>query len=227
MAAQPVRQPRQPGDPLPPDRPGDLGADRGQDHRVRLRHRHRRHHQRRGALPQGAQARRARSSARTPRAASCSGGAPHSWKVEGIGEDFVPKTFNGQLVDEWIRIGDAESFHFARQLSRREGILAGGSSGTNVAAALKYARRCTADDLIVTLVCDTGRNYLSKFYDDAWLTANNLTETDQPAQSIKDLLVLRGPRNLVHIHPDATVADAIGLMQTSGISQLPVLQDGR
>ena len=162
-----------------------------------------------------------------PEGSVLSGGAPHSWKVEGIGEDFVPKTFNGQLVDDWIRIGDAESFHFARQLSRREGILAGGSSGTNVAAALKYARRCTAEDLIVTLICDTGRNYLSKFYDEAWLVANNLTETDQPAQSIKDLLVLRGPRTLVHISPDATVFDAIVLMQTSGISQLPVLQDGR
>src|SRR5215210_4079783 len=92
-----------------------------------------------------------------------SGGSPKPWKVEGIGEDFVPRTFNSQLVDEWVRIGDAESFHVARQLARREGILAGGSSGTNVAAALRYARRLTKDDLIVALVCDTGRNYLSKF----------------------------------------------------------------
>ena len=68
-----------------------------------------------------------------------SGGSPRPWKVEGIGEDFVPKTFNSQLVDEWVRISDAESFHTARELSRREGILAGGSSGTNLAAALRYA----------------------------------------------------------------------------------------
>src|SRR5437764_10675559 len=88
-----------------------------------------------------------------PEGSVLSGDAPHPWKVEGIGEDFVPKTFNGQMVDEWIRVGDAESFHTARQLSRREGILAGGSSGTNVAAALRYARRLTRSDLVVALVC--------------------------------------------------------------------------
>ena len=72
-----------------------------------------------------------------PEGSVLSGGAPRPWKVEGIGEDFVPRTFNSQLVDEWIRVGDAESFHVARDLARREGILAGGSSGTNVAAALR------------------------------------------------------------------------------------------
>lgn len=162
-----------------------------------------------------------------PEGSVLSGGTPGSWKVEGIGEDFVPRTFNSQLVDDWIRVSDAESFRVARQLSRREGILAGGSSGTNVAAALRYAQRCTKDDLIVALVCDTGRNYLSKFYDDAWMAANNFLESDQPVQSIKDLINLRGSRTLVTIHPEASVANAIELMQTSGISQLPVLQDGR
>ncbi len=84
-----------------------------------------------------------RSSAPTRKAASCPAGRRKPWKVEGIGEDFVPKTFNSQLVDDWVRVSDAESFHIARQLARREGILAGGSSGTNVAAALRYARRLT------------------------------------------------------------------------------------
>jgi cystathionine beta-synthase len=162
-----------------------------------------------------------------PEGSVLSGGSPRPWKVEGIGEDFVPKTFNSQLVDEWVRVGDAESFRVARQLARREGILAGGSTGTNLAAALRYARRCTRDDLVVTLVCDTGRNYLSKFYDDAWLAANNLAEVERPAGSLGDLLKKRGPRQLVTISPEATVADAIDLMQSSGISQLPVLQDGK
>jgi cystathionine beta-synthase len=157
-----------------------------------------------------------------------SGGAPKPWKVEGIGEDFVPRTFNSQVVDDWVRVGDAESFHYARQLSRREGILAGGSSGTNVAAALRYARRLTGDaHLVVALVCDTGRNYLSKFFDDAWLAANNLLSDAQPAQSVGDLLQTRGPRNMVTITPDATIAAAIDLLQATGISQLPVLQDGK
>src|SRR5216684_4737871 len=119
-----------------------------------------------------------------PEGSVLSGGTPKSWKVEGIGEDFVPKTFNSQLVDEWIRIGDTEAFHIARALARREGILAGGSSGTSVAAALRYARRLTAHDLVVALVADTGRNYLSKFYDDAWLSANHLLAHEQVAHAL-------------------------------------------
>jgi len=162
-----------------------------------------------------------------PEGSVLSGGSPKPWKVEGIGEDFVPKTFNSQLVDEWVRVGDAESFHVARQLARREGILAGGSSGTNLAAALRYARRCTRDDLVVTLVCDTGRNYLSKFYDDAWLAENQLQEVERPSGSLADLLKHRGARKLVSIAPEASVAEAIELMEATGISQLPVLKDGQ
>src|SRR6516164_5447206 len=109
-----------------------------------------------------------------PEGSVLSGGTPHPWKVEGIGEDFVPKTLNGQMVDEWVRVSDAESFHTARSLARREGLLVGGSSGTSVAAALRYARRLPAGSLVVGLVCDTGRNYLSKYFDDQWLADNNL-----------------------------------------------------
>src|SRR5216684_1711378 len=123
-----------------------------------------------------------------PEGSVLSGGVPRPWKVEGIGEDFVPRTFNSQLVDEWIRVSDAESFHVARTLARREGMLLGGSSGTNVAAALRYARRLTADHLVVALGCDTGRNYLSKFFDDAWLAENKLEWDVQPVHSIGDLL---------------------------------------
>jgi cystathionine beta-synthase len=162
-----------------------------------------------------------------PEGSVLSGDKPRPWKVEGIGEDFVPKTFNSQVVDEWLRVGDAESFHTARALARREGILAGGSSGTNVAAALRYAQRLTEEHLVVALVPDTGRNYLSKFFDDEWLKANNLVLNVQPAHSVGDLIRLRGPRHMVTIDPKATVADAIGLMQKTGISQLPVLQDGK
>jgi cystathionine beta-synthase len=162
-----------------------------------------------------------------PEGSVLSGGTPRPWKVEGIGEDFVPRTFNSQLVDEWIRVGDAESFHVARALARREGLLLGGSSGTNVAAALRYARRLTADHLVVALGCDTGRNYLSKFFDDAWLAENKLEWDAQPVHSVGDLLKTRGPRQLVTITPDATAAAAIDLLQATGISQLPVLQDGK
>lgn len=163
-----------------------------------------------------------------PEGSVLSGDKPRPWKVEGIGEDFVPKTLNSQLVDEWIRVSDAESFHTARALARREGILAGGSAGTNVAAALRYARRLTAEQLVVTVICDTGRNYLSKFYDDDWLAENKLLlgETRAP-HSVGDLLHKRGPRQLVTITPEASAAQAIELLEKTGISQLPVLQDGK
>src|SRR5207253_11260018 len=122
-----------------------------------------------------------------PEGSVLSGGSPHSWKVEGIGEDFVPKTFNGQLVDDWIRVSDAESFHIARELARREGMLVGGSTGTAVAAALRYARRLTgSDQLVVALAADTGRNYLSKLFDDKWLAENKLAWDEQPPHSLGD-----------------------------------------
>src|SRR4029079_143162 len=132
-----------------------------------------------------------------PEGSVLSGGSPKPWKVEGIGEDFVPKTFNGQMVDEWIRIGDAEAFHVGRQLARREGILVGGSSGTAVAAALRYARRLGPDHLVVALCADTGRNYLSKMFNDEWLGETHLLSHPQLAHSIGQLLKTRPPRQLV------------------------------
>ncbi len=162
-----------------------------------------------------------------PEGSVLSGDAPKPWKVEGIGEDFVPKTLNGQVVDEWIRIGDAESFHTARALARREGLLVGGSSGTAVAAALRYARRLTKKDVVVALCPDTGRNYMSKFYDDEWLAANQLLRGEPNVQTVGDLLKARGVRTLVTDSPEATAAEASELLQARGISQLPVLRDGR
>jgi cystathionine beta-synthase len=162
-----------------------------------------------------------------PEGSVLSGDSPRPWKVEGIGEDFMPKTLNGQVIDEWVRIGDAESFHTARALARREGILVGGSSGTAVAAALRYARRLGPDDLIVALCPDTGRNYLSKFFDDRWLAENQLAYDTPPPQTVGDLLQTRGPRPLVTVEPEATVASAVDLLRSVGISQLPVLRNGQ
>src|SRR6516164_9054679 len=162
-----------------------------------------------------------------PEGSVLSGGSGKAWKVEGIGEDFVPKTFNSQLVDDWVRVSDAESFHAAREMARREGILVGGSTGTALAAGLRYARRLTKDDLMVILCPDTGRNYLSKFYDDAWLAENHLLWNEQPRQTVGDLVRTRRPRPLQAIGPEASVDAAISLMQSTGISQLPVLQDGK
>jgi cystathionine beta-synthase len=162
-----------------------------------------------------------------PEGSVLSGDTPHPWKVEGIGEDFVPKTFNSQLVDEWIRVSDAESFHTARALAKREGIMVGGSSGTAMAAALRYARRLTGDHLVVALCADTGRNYMSKLFDEDWLAANKLLTKIETPHSLGDLLKTRGPRQLVTVTPKTTVAAAIDLLQATGISQLPVLQEGK
>jgi cystathionine beta-synthase len=97
-----------------------------------------------------------------------------------------------------------------------------------VAAALRYARRLTGgDNLVVALAADTGRNYLSKFFDERWLTENHLAWDERPPHSLGDLIHTRGPRQLVTIAPEATAEDAIQLMQSAGISQLPVLQSGR
>src|SRR5437588_5051211 len=142
-----------------------------------------------------------------PEGSVLSGDKPRPWKVEGIGEDFVPKTFNSQLVDEWIRVSDAESFHAARSLARREGLLLGGSSGTAVAAALRFAQRLTAEHLVVALCADTGRNYLSKFFDDSWLAENKLTTATDIPHSIGDLLKYRCARQLVTNSPKNTLSE--------------------
>ncbi len=94
---------------------------------------------------------------------------PHPYKVEGIGEDFMPETMDLSTVDEVVRVTDEESFRMARRLAREEGILVGGSGGSAVVAALKVAERLDSDKLVVTLIPDTGRNYLSKLFSDKWL----------------------------------------------------------
>ena len=161
-----------------------------------------------------------------PEGSVLSGDSPKPWKVEGIGEDYVPKTFNSQMVDDWVRVSDAESFHYARQMARLEGILVGGSCGTALAAGLRYARRLGKDDLMVVICPDTGRNYMSKMYDDRWLAANGLQWVPSTPQTVGDLLTKRGLRPVLTLTPDSTAADAINMLQTAGISQLPVLEHG-
>jgi cystathionine beta-synthase len=157
-----------------------------------------------------------------------SGGAPGSWKVEGIGEDFVPSTLNAQVIDEWIRISDAESFLTARKVAREEGILLGGSSGTCLSAAFRYAQRCTGSDLIVAHCPDTGRNYLSKMYDDLWMARNGFTEVPPEETTAGDLLSSLGREGkLIYLLPDDSLQRAAETLRQNGISQLPVVENGR
>ena len=164
-----------------------------------------------------------------PEGSILSGDAPRSYKVEGIGEDFIPKTFNRQVVDEMVRVSDKESFNTARRLAREEGILAGGSAGTAVAAALKYARRLTQPKNIVVLLPDTGRNYISKVYSDEWMQKNGFWEgrTHKPVAIGAILKAKMQFPSMISVSPRDKLSRAISLMQAYNISQLPVLEDGR
>ncbi len=115
-----------------------------------------------------------------PAGSILSGDEPGSWIVEGIGEDFFPDTFDASLVDEWVRVSDEQSFAAARRLSREEGILAGGSAGTALHAAIKTAGRMPRGSVVVVLLPDTGRNYLSKFHSDEWLRENGFASLVEP-----------------------------------------------
>jgi cystathionine beta-synthase len=114
-----------------------------------------------------------------PEGSILSGGTPGSWQVEGIGEDFFPDTFDASLVDDWVRVSDAESFAMARRLAREEGILAGGSSGTALHAAVVTAGRMRSGTTVVVLLPDTGRNYLTKLHSDEWMTQQGYTTADR------------------------------------------------
>lgn len=164
-----------------------------------------------------------------PEGSILSGDSPRSYKVEGIGEDFIPKTFNRQIVDEMIRVSDKGSFNTARRLARLEGILAGGSSGTALAAALKYAQRLPRPKNIVVLLPDTGRNYLTKIFSDRWMQENGFWEdrTQQPL-SVGDILRAKTDLPpLIFVRPQDKVGRAIQLMQLFNISQMPVLDEDR
>jgi cystathionine beta-synthase len=164
-----------------------------------------------------------------PEGSILSGDAPHAYKVEGIGEDFIPKTFNRQIVDEMVRVSDKESFNTARRLAREEGILAGGSSGTALAAALKYAQRLTEPREIVVLLPDTGRNYISKIFSDEWMQQNGFWQ-DRVTRPVKIAEVLNQKKvlpSLISVQPQDKLRAAIQLFQQHNISQLPVIENQR
>ncbi len=164
-----------------------------------------------------------------PEGSILSGDSPKSYKVEGIGEDFIPKTFNRQIVDEMIRVSDKESFNAARRLAREEGILAGGSAGTAFAAAVKYAKRLDIPKFIVAILPDTGRNYLSKIFSDPWMQENGFWEgrENRPVK-LKDIFASkRNLPSLISVSSQDKLASAVKLMHRFNISQLPVIDGGK
>ena len=149
---------------------------------------------------------------------------PKIYKVEGIGEDFLPSTIDLGLVDRIEVVDDKEAFLTARRVTREEGILIGGSGGAAVAAALRVAEE--VDDpaaLIVVLLPDTGRNYLSKIYDEEWMRANGFLE-QFPTHAVGEVVVQRHLPSFIGVQARDTVRSAIDTMQRYGISQLPVVE---
>ncbi|MCL5072442.1 MAG: cystathionine beta-synthase [Actinobacteria bacterium] len=164
-----------------------------------------------------------------PEGSILSGDNPKSYKVEGIGEDFIPKAFNRQIVDEMVRVSDKESFNTARRLARDEGLLVGGSSGTAVAAALKFAQRLKEPKYIVVLLPDTGRNYLTKIFSDSWMQENGFWEESE-IRIIRVIELLKHKKNfpsIISVSTGEILNNALNLIHKYNISQLPVIDNNK
>jgi cystathionine beta-synthase len=154
----------------------------------------------------------------------------HPYLVEGIGKDTWPDTIDLKVVDEWIRVSDRESFLMARRLAREEGILAGGSAGSTIVGAVRVAERLAADATVLAIIADSGRSYMSKFYDDNWMLEHGFVERQAALPTVDELLHAKHGGEvpeLVTITAHAKVGEGIDTMQRYGISQLPVVRDGQ
>jgi cystathionine beta-synthase len=156
----------------------------------------------------------------------------HPYLVEGIGKDTWPRTMDPDVVDEWVRVSDRDSFQVARRLAREEGLLVGGSGGSTVWAALELAKRFGPEATILTMIPDSGRSYMSKFYDDNWMLEHGFVERRVPLPTVEALLSSKRVEeakvpDLVTISAHQKVGEAIDTMQRYGISQIPVVRDGK
>ncbi len=164
-----------------------------------------------------------------PEGSVYSGGTGRPYLVEGVGEDFWPTAYDPAVPDQIIAVTDSDSFNMTRRLAREEAMLVGGSCGMAVVAALKVAEEAGPDALIVVLLPDGGRGYLSKIFNDAWMSSYGFLRTrlDGSIQQPTVGDVLRGKSghlpDLVHTHPSETVRDAIGILREYGVSQMPVV----
>jgi len=155
-------------------------------------------------------------------------GDVHPYKTEGIGEDFWPGTFDPKLVDRWVRVSDRDTFLTARRITREEGILAGVSSGTAMFAALEVAKTLDESALVVVLLPDSGKSYLSKLYNDEWMRQNGFLQRFAHLMRVGDVIRERegATPQIVVVSRSDTVRSAIDTMQRYGISQIPVVANG-
>ncbi|MGC4804339.1 cystathionine beta-synthase [Micromonospora sp. DT233] len=161
-----------------------------------------------------------------PEGSVYSGGTGRPYLVEGVGEDFWPETYDRSVADEIVEVSDKASFEMTRRLAREEGLLVGGSCGMAVVAALEVARRAAPEDVIVVLLPDSGKGYLSKIFNDTWMARYGFLDNSGSEPTVADALAGKpgGLPELVHVHPTETVRDAIDYMREYGVSQLPVLK---
>ncbi len=161
-----------------------------------------------------------------PEGSVYSGGSGRPYLVEGVGEDFWPETFDPQICDEIVAVRDRDSFELTRRLAREEGLLVGGSCGLAVAAALEVGRRAGPNDVIVVLLPDSGRGYLSKIFNDEWMTHYGFLRPLGLQARVADVLASKGGTmpQLVHVHPTEPVRDAIDILREYGVSQMPVVK---
>ncbi|MEP7357266.1 MAG: cystathionine beta-synthase [Anaerolineales bacterium] len=148
---------------------------------------------------------------------------PKTYKTEGIGEDFLPTAMDLSVVDEVLQVGDKETMLTTRRLVREEGIFCGGSSGTAVAAALRYCRGLDPERLVVVILPDSGDRYLSKIFDDDWMRENGFLESAWAGATAADVLATKSMRQLVTVQPDEPVSQVIHKLKEHDISQLPVV----
>lgn len=155
-----------------------------------------------------------------------SGGDGRPYLVEGVGEDFWPQTYDRDVCDEILAVPDGDSFRMTRRLAREEALLVGGSCGMAVAAAARVAEQAGPDDVVVVLLPDGGRGYLSTVFNDGWMSNYGFLTTDTQEFTVGDVLRRKDGSlpDLVHAHPNETVADAVAIMREFNVSQMPIVK---